>query len=217
MNNKQKAAEIFRRLEKRYPAPEPALDWTNAWELLVATVLAAQCTDERVNKVTPGLFARWPSIPDMAAADVSEVEEAVRSTGFFRNKAKNLVASARLVMEEFQGQVPRSMADLVRLPGVARKTANIVLSNAYGVHEGIAVDTHVKRPDLPSGPDGEHRSRAHRKRPHAALSARGMGRHQPFPGLFRPRGLQGAETALRRMRARRPLSEKGSQVRWPNP
>jgi DNA-(apurinic or apyrimidinic site) lyase (EC 4.2.99.18)/endonuclease III (EC 3.2.2.-) len=145
MNKKQKAAEIFRRLEKRYPAPEPALDWTNAWELLVATVLAAQCTDERVNKVMPGLFARWPSIPDMAAADVGEVEEAVRSTGFFRNKAKNLVASARLVMEEFQGQVPRSMAELVRLPGVARKTANIVLSNAYGVHEGIAVDTHVKR------------------------------------------------------------------------
>ncbi|WP_027189120.1 endonuclease III [Paucidesulfovibrio longus] len=145
MNKKQKAAEIFRRLEKRYPAPEPALDWTNAWELLVATVLAAQCTDERVNKVTPGLFARWPSIRDMAAADVGEVEEAVRSTGFFRNKAKNLVASARLVMDEFQGQVPRSMAELVRLPGVARKTANIVLSNAYGVHEGIAVDTHVKR------------------------------------------------------------------------
>jgi endonuclease-3 len=145
MNKKQKAAEIFRRLEKRYPAPEPALDWTNAWELLVATVLAAQCTDERVNKVMPGLFARWPSIPDMAAADVGEVEEAVRSTGFFRNKAKNLVASARLVMDEFQGQVPRSMAELVRLPGVARKTANIVLSNAYGVHEGIAVDTHVKR------------------------------------------------------------------------
>ncbi|MGE4293123.1 MAG: endonuclease III [Desulfovibrio sp.] len=145
MDKQRQADEILRRLAKRYPAPEPALDWTSAWELLVATVLAAQCTDERVNKVTPGLFERWPAIADMAAADVAEVEEVVRSTGFFRNKTKNLVASARLILDEFQGQVPKSMAELVRLPGVARKTANIVLSNAHGVHEGIAVDTHVKR------------------------------------------------------------------------
>lgn len=145
MNKKQRAAEILRRLAKRYPDPEPALTWADAWELLVATVLAAQCTDERVNKVTPVLFGRWPNIADMARADVAEVEDVVRSTGFFRNKAKNLVAAARLVMEEFGGEVPRSMAELIRLPGVARKTANIVLSNAFHVHEGIAVDTHVKR------------------------------------------------------------------------
>ncbi|MDD4732584.1 MAG: endonuclease III [Desulfovibrio sp.] len=145
MTKQERAAEVFSRLSQRYPAPEPALDWTDAWQLLVATVLAAQCTDEQVNKVTPHLFARWPSIADMAAANVAEVQEMVRSTGFFRNKGKNLVAAAGLIMEEFQGQVPQTMAELVRLPGVARKTANIVLSNAFHIHEGIAVDTHVKR------------------------------------------------------------------------
>lgn len=145
MNKKERALEIYSRLAKRYPAPEPALDWSNAWELLVATVLAAQCTDERVNKVTPALFKRWPSISDMAAADIAELEEAVRSTGFFRNKAKNLKNAAARIMDVFDGTVPSTMSDLISLPGVARKTANIVLSNAYGIHEGIAVDTHVKR------------------------------------------------------------------------
>lgn len=145
MKMQEQASEIFRRLAKRYPSPKPALDWSNAWELLVATVLAAQCTDKRVNQVTPSLFKRWPGIPDMADADVKEVEDVVRSTGFFRNKAKNLVAAAQLIMHAFDGNVPQSMAELVRLPGVARKTANIVLSNAYGIHEGVAVDTHVKR------------------------------------------------------------------------
>lgn len=145
MNKKERALEIYSRLAKRYPAPEPALDWTNAWELLVATVLAAQCTDERVNKVTPALFKSWPTIKDMAAADVSDLEEAVRSTGFFRNKAKNLKNAAIRIMDVFDGTVPSTMNELISLPGVARKTANIVLSNAYGIHEGIAVDTHVKR------------------------------------------------------------------------
>lgn len=145
MNKKERAKVIFERLERRYPEPEPALDWTSAWELLVATVLAAQCTDERVNKVTPDLFRRWPKIADFARAEVEELEEAVRSTGFFRNKAKNLKAAATRIMDEYGGEVPRTMADLTTLPGVARKTANIVLSNAFGIHEGIAVDTHVKR------------------------------------------------------------------------
>lgn len=145
MIKKERANEIFRRLARRYPDPEPALDWSHAWELLVATVLAAQCTDERVNKVTPALFKRWPTIADMATADIHEVEEMVRSTGFFRNKAKNIVASASLIINEFGGRVPETMAELIRLPGVARKTANIVLSNAFHIHEGIAVDTHVKR------------------------------------------------------------------------
>lgn len=145
MNKKDRAREIHARLKGRYPAPAPALDWTNAWELLVATVLAAQCTDERVNKVTPVLFARWPDIASLAAADVAELEAVVRSTGFFRNKAKNLLAAARRVMDVYGGEVPRTMAELITLGGVARKTANIVLSNAFNVHEGIAVDTHVKR------------------------------------------------------------------------
>ena len=145
MNKKERAAEIFDRLSKRYPSPKPALDHTTPWELLVATALSAQCTDERVNKVTPVFFERWPEIRDAAEADVAEIEEVVRSTGFFRNKAKNIKAAAGRIMSEYGGEVPRTMAELVTLGGVARKTASIVLANAFGVNEGIAVDTHVKR------------------------------------------------------------------------
>jgi endonuclease-3 len=140
-----RAQDIFARLAVRYPDPEPALDFTGAWGLLVATVLAAQCTDARVNQVTPTLFARWPKIADLAGADVADIEEVVHSTGFFRNKAKNLKAAASRIMDTYNGSVPRTMAELVTLPGVARKTANIVLSNAFGINEGIAVDTHVTR------------------------------------------------------------------------
>ncbi|MEZ7196400.1 endonuclease III [Pseudodesulfovibrio karagichevae] len=145
MNKKERAAEIFDRLSKRYPSPKPALDYTSAWELLVATALSAQCTDERVNKVTPVFFERWPTIQDAAGADVAEIEDVVRSTGFFRNKAKNIKAAATRIMEVYDGEVPRTMAELITLGGVARKTASIVLANAFGVNEGIAVDTHVKR------------------------------------------------------------------------
>lgn len=145
MNKKERAAEIFDRLSKRYPSPQPALTYTTPWELLVATALSAQCTDERVNMVTPVFFERWPAIRDAAEADVTEIEEVVRSTGFFRNKAKNIKAAARRIMDEYNGEVPRTMAELVTLGGVARKTASIVLANAFGVNEGIAVDTHVKR------------------------------------------------------------------------
>ena len=145
MSKQALASLVLERLLPLYPGLCSALHWKNPWELLVATVLAAQCTDARVNKVTPGLFARWPGPAELAAASQEAREEAVRSTGFFRNKAKNLRAAAARVMEAFGGRVPRTMAELLSLPGVARKTANIVLSGAYGVHEGIAVDTHVKR------------------------------------------------------------------------
>lgn len=141
----QRAERILQRLRRRYPNPEPALTWTTPWQLLVATVLAAQCTDARVNQVTPEFFRRWSGPAELAKAHVADIESVVHSTGFFRNKAKNLLAAAKLVIAEFGGELPRSMAELTRLPGVARKTANIVLSNAMGVHEGIAVDTHVKR------------------------------------------------------------------------
>ncbi|MFW5838170.1 MAG: endonuclease III [Desulfovibrionaceae bacterium] len=137
--------EVVRRLERRYPAPEPALNHGSPWELLVATVLSAQCTDQRVNMVTPELFRRWPGPEDLARADMAEIEEVIRSTGFFRNKARNLKAAAARIVEEHGGELPRSMAEMIQLPGVARKTANIVLSNAFDVLEGIAVDTHVKR------------------------------------------------------------------------
>lgn len=141
----ERATVIFDRLIKRYPDPEPELDWNNAWELMVATALAAQCTDVRVNKVTPELFRRWPGPAEMDQADLAEVEDVIRSTGLFRNKAKNLKGAAAVVMNEFDGEMPRTMKDMIKLPGVARKTANIVLSNAMDVHEGVAVDTHVKR------------------------------------------------------------------------
>lgn len=145
MKKKERAAEIYARLSRRYPNPEPALTWTTPWELLVATALSAQCTDERVNMVTPVFFEKWPTIQEVADADVTNIEEVVRSTGFFRNKAKNVKAAATRIMEEYNGEVPQSMAELITLGGVARKTASIVLANAFGINEGIAVDTHVKR------------------------------------------------------------------------
>lgn len=145
MTAQERAPIIFERLRARYPETVPALDHHNAWELLVATVLAAQCTDARVNMVTPNLFARWAGPAELATALQGELEEVVRSTGFYRNKAKNLIGAAKRVTEVFGGQVPRTLEELTTLPGVARKTANIVLSNSFGVHEGIAVDTHVTR------------------------------------------------------------------------
>lgn len=145
MDRKTRAAVILERLRPRYPGAASALTWNTPFELLVATVLAAQCTDARVNLVTPAFFRRWPDPVALAGADVAEVEEVVHSTGFFRNKAKNLVAAAKLMVSRHGGEVPRTLAELTALPGLARKTANIVAGNAYGNHEGIAVDTHVKR------------------------------------------------------------------------
>lgn len=140
-----RARAVRERLARRYPEPRTELTWTSPWELLVATILSAQCTDARVNTVTPGLFAAWSTVEDMAGAEPAQIEAVIRSTGFFRNKAKNLHASASKIVAQFGGQVPRTMEEMLTLPGVARKTANVVLSNAYGVQAGIAVDTHVKR------------------------------------------------------------------------
>lgn len=145
MDTAARAREILARLRPLYPDLAPALTYTNAYELLVATVLAAQCTDARVNTVTPEFFRRWPDPRALARAEVAAVEEVVHSTGFFRQKAKNLVAAAILMTSRHNGAVPTSMEALTALPGVARKTANIVLSNALGINEGIAVDTHVRR------------------------------------------------------------------------
>jgi endonuclease III len=136
---------ILKILEKTYPAAETCLTFRTPWELLVATVLSAQCTDERVNKVTPGLFAKFPDVQAFAGTDQASLEAEIRSTGFFRNKSKNLLGAARKLMAEFGGRVPATMAELVTLPGVARKTANIVLSSAFQKAEGIAVDVHVAR------------------------------------------------------------------------
>ncbi|MFO7801203.1 MAG: endonuclease III [Desulfovermiculus sp.] len=151
-----RAAAVLHRLRDRYPQVKSQLRWRSAWELLVATVLAAQCTDTRVNAVTPVFFAQWPTIQDLAQADVVEVQEVIRSTGLYRNKAKHLIQAARKLVHNHQGRVPSTMPELTSLPGVARKTANIVLSHAFGVHEGIAVDTHVKRLSLRLGLTGSH-------------------------------------------------------------
>lgn len=141
----QQAQTIAARLAKRYPAPQTELTWSTPWELLVATILSAQCTDVQVNLVTPTFFATWPTVQDVAQADLINLETSIRSTGFYRNKAKNIRLSAQRIVDVYNGQVPQTMAELLTLPGVARKTANVVLSNAFDIKAGIAVDTHVKR------------------------------------------------------------------------
>jgi len=142
---RDRAASIYDLLELEYPEAETALSHTNPFELAVATILSAQCTDERVNMVTPELFRRFPDLEALAAAELEELEEIVHSTGFFRSKAKNLVGMAQAVLRDFGGELPRSLAELTRLPGIGRKTANVVLGNAFGIDEGVVVDTHVKR------------------------------------------------------------------------
>ncbi len=142
---REKAQKILKELEKRYPLPTTQLQFENPWQLLVATELSAQCTDERVNQVTPFFFARWPGPAELAGANREEVEEVIHSTGFFHNKAKNLIAAAKMVCQNYGGVLPDTMEELLKLPGVARKTANIVLFAGFGINAGIAVDTHVKR------------------------------------------------------------------------
>ena len=141
----QRALEILIRLKRRYPEAPCTLNYKTPIQLLVATILSAQCTDERVNQVTPELFSRFPDAATLAAANVEEIENLIRSTGFYRNKAKNILGACRMIMAEFGGEVPRRMEELQKLPGVARKTANVVLAHAYDIHEGVTVDTHVKR------------------------------------------------------------------------
>ena len=139
------ATALLARLLARYPDAHCALDFTTPFELLCATILSAQCTDKRVNLVTPALFARYPDAAALASARQEEVEELIRSTGFFRSKAKSLVGMAAALVERHGGQVPAEMESLVVLPGVGRKTANVILGNAFGKNEGIVVDTHVTR------------------------------------------------------------------------
>ncbi|MBN1426311.1 endonuclease III [Candidatus Fermentibacteria bacterium] len=144
MNRVERALEVERRLAHRYSEASLALQFSSPLQLLVAVILSAQCTDARVNAVTPSLFARFPRVTDLARAPLDELEELVHSTGFYRNKAKTIRACCADLVARFAGDVPRSLHDLVSLPGVGRKTANMVLGNAYGI-PGLAVDTHVKR------------------------------------------------------------------------
>lgn len=142
---RERIARILQILDETYPNATCALKHRNAWELLVATILSAQCTDKRVNEVTPGLFRKYPKIEDFAHASPAELENDIRSTGFFRNKTKSLIGAARTVLTEFGGKVPRTIEELTRVPGAARKTANVVLGTAFGIASGVVVDTHVQR------------------------------------------------------------------------
>ena len=142
---KERALKIIQLLEKEHPDAKVALHYSNPLELLVATMLSAQSTDETINKVTKTLFKKYTKPEDYANTDLKELEQDIRSTGFYHNKAKNLQNSAKMLVEKYHSQVPKTMEELVKLPGVARKTANIVLTNAYGVVAGVAVDTHVRR------------------------------------------------------------------------
>ena len=142
---KERAANILEELYQHYPNPHCELDHRNAFELLIATILSAQCTDVRVNKVTPALFETYPSPELMAEAPLEELEELVRTTGFYRNKALSLKETSKTLVEEFDGEVPQTMDELLTLRGAARKTANVVLGNAFKINEGVVVDTHVKR------------------------------------------------------------------------
>ncbi len=144
-SQKQRALEILVRLKRIYPDATCSLNYSTPVQLLVATILSAQCTDERVNKVTPELFARFPDAEAIANANVAEIEELIKSTGFYRNKAKNIQAACRKIVTDFGGEVPQRMDDLLTLAGVARKTANVVLAHAFGINAGVTVDTHVKR------------------------------------------------------------------------
>jgi endonuclease III len=145
MRKKERTLKIIKILKELYPQSRTALKFKTPLEILVATILSAQCTDKKVNELTPRLFKKYQSAADFAKADRKELEEEIRSTGFYRNKAKNIQAAADKIVKDFSGKVPSSMEELVTLPGVARKTANIVLSSAYNKAEGIAVDTHVRR------------------------------------------------------------------------
>jgi endonuclease-3 len=143
--NKKRVSKIIDFLEKEFPNAKIALNYRNPLELLIATILSAQCTDERVNMVTKSLFMKYKKAEDYANANIAQLEQEIRPTGFYRNKARNLKNTGEMLVKKFHSHVPKTMDEILELPGVARKTANIVLQNAYGVVEGIAVDTHVRR------------------------------------------------------------------------
>ena len=142
---KRRATKILRALKKIFPNPKIALKYKNNWELLVAVQLSAQCTDKKVNEVTPHLFKKYRKLDDYVRARPKEFEKAIHQCGFYRAKTKNILAAAKVVKEKYKGKLPKTIAEMVKIPGVGRKSANVILGNAYGIVEGIAVDTHVKR------------------------------------------------------------------------
>jgi endonuclease-3 len=144
-DRKARLGRILAELDKVFPHATCALEHRNAWELLVATILSAQCTDERVNKVTPGLFAKYPTVEAFANASQDELANDIRSTGFFNNKARSVIGAAKAILTRFGGKIPQTMEELLTVPGAARKTSNVVLGTAFGIASGVVVDTHVSR------------------------------------------------------------------------
>jgi endonuclease-3 len=144
-DRKQRITKILEILDRTYPNPKVPLIHKDAWQLLVATILSAQCTDKRVNEVTPGLFKKYPTIQDFANVNQAELAQDIRSTGFFNNKSKALIGAAKKILADFGGRVPKAMEEMLTIPGVARKTANVVLGGWYGINSGVVVDTHVQR------------------------------------------------------------------------
>jgi endonuclease-3 len=142
---KERVAKILQILDQMYPGVTCALHHSDPWQLLVATILSAQCTDKRVNEVTPGLFRKYPTIQDFATVSQDELAQDIRSTGFFNNKAKSVIGAARKILSDFGGEIPRDIESLLTVPGAARKTANVVLGTAFGIASGVVVDTHVQR------------------------------------------------------------------------
>lgn len=142
---KKKAAQIIAALKKLFPSAQIALNYSNNWELLVAVVLSAQCTDKKVNEITTKLFKKYRKLEDYIKTRPKEFEQDIRSAGFYHNKARNILAAAKMVKEKYHGKIPKTMQEIMKLPGVARKSANVILGNAYGIVDGIAVDTHVRR------------------------------------------------------------------------
>lgn len=142
---KKRVKKLIRKLRTLFPEAKMVLNYSNNWELLVAVVLSAQCTDKMVNKVTEKLFKKYPTLADYTKANLQEFEQDIKSTGYYRAKARNILKAAQVVQETFNGKIPKTIEELTTIPGVGRKTANVVLGNAYGIYGGIAVDTHVKR------------------------------------------------------------------------
>ena len=145
MFNKTNAIKIVEILKEYYPDAKCSLDFTTPFELVIATILSAQCTDERVNKTTPSIFAKYSTPEDFVNIDIAELEQLIHPCGFYKNKAKNIKACAKKILDDFNGQVPKNVDDLLKLPGVGRKTANVVMLEAFGIAQGIAIDTHAKR------------------------------------------------------------------------
>jgi endonuclease-3 len=199
---------ILQKLDEAYPEATCALKHENPFQLLISTILSAQCTDELVNQVTQTLYGKYPSPETFAYANPRELQQDIRPTGFFRNKTKSIIGASKKIVEEFGGQVPRTMEEILTLPGVARKTANVVLGTAYGIPSGVVVDTHVqrlaRRLDLSRNTDQEDRAGLEENYP-----ARKMDSLGPSVDLARASRLPGAQATLRAVQSRAPVLLQG--------